>query len=172
MELLFWLPPACAALWFLAGFGNGFLLNSAIGIHQIFPSDGILRFRASTQHFTGNTTIISSIPRLSIYITISNSVLPATTATTVWDPTRSTGINPSHSPISPANPSATAIAGLGPYRIPHTQTPTQPNTFYLSSLFFMIPGTLLRIPDRTGTISAILWATVQHIQSFCLLLVS
>jgi hypothetical protein len=37
MELLFWLLPACAALWFLDGFGNGFLLNSAIGNHPIFP---------------------------------------------------------------------------------------------------------------------------------------
>ena len=115
-QLLVWLLPACAALWFLEGFGNSFLLNSAIGNHQIFPTDNILRFRALTQHFTGSKTNISSIPRLSISTTISNSVIP--TATTLWDPTRSTRINPSHSPISPATPSTAATAACGTDRTP------------------------------------------------------
>ena len=93
MELLFWLLSACAALWFLDVFGNGFWLNSDNGSHEIFSSKNLFRFGAFKQHSTGNN--ISSFATLNIDIFISDIAGSATAAR--LDPILSTEINPSYS---------------------------------------------------------------------------
>ena len=110
MELLLWLIPTCAALWFLEDFGNGFLLNSVIVNLQIFSTDILLRFRALTQHFTRSKSNISSIPRLSIH----TSAAPTTPS---LDPTHSSGIQQksTHSTVYGTVP------GISPTTTPHTQ---------------------------------------------------
>jgi hypothetical protein len=80
MELLFWLLSACAALWFLDVFGNGFLLNSVNGNHQLFFTDNLSRIIAFKQLSTGNQPNISSFASLNIHIS-DNSTAATTTAT-------------------------------------------------------------------------------------------
>jgi hypothetical protein len=90
MEPLFWLLPACASLWFLDGFGNDFLLNSAISNHSIFPRDNLFGFITLKQHSKGNKPNIPAFAILNTHSNISDVVLSATA-------TLSTEINPPHS---------------------------------------------------------------------------
>jgi hypothetical protein len=175
MELLFWLLPACAALWFLYGFGNGLLLNSDNGNHQISSTDNLFRLIAFKQLSTGTQPNISSFANLNIHIS-DNSTAATTTATTStagtpeptyhytttpWGPTHSTEINPSHSVpvISQASiPPTTATAGL-----PNPPwNPTHPGIFDdPAGIPWDSPTHTL--PYRHNLAQPVCWATVQHI---------
>ena len=172
---MFWLLPACAALWFLDGFENGFLLNSAIGNHPIFPSGNLFGFIILKQHSKGNKPNIPDFAILNIHSNISDVVLSATA-------TLSTEINPPHSVpvISPASIPSTTAQQQQDYRIPHTRPLGTNSAQHIThplgtnSAQHIYLGTVddpgipwdppaHTLPYRHDLSQPVCWATVQHL---------
>ena len=163
MELLFWLLSACAALWFLDVFGNGFLLNSVNGSHQLFSTDNLFRLLAFKQLSTGDQPNISSFASLNIDIVISDIAGSATAAR--LDPILSSEINPSYSSVTPTTIPSTPAVGIGfpdpRDRIHPSTNPAQHNNVVLDDP----PTHTLQTGRQHQSQPDVLpvWATAKHV---------
>ena len=128
MELLFWLLSACAALWFLDVFGNGFWLNSDNGSHEIFSSKNLFRFGAFKQHSTGNN--ISSFATLNIDIALyqRHSGFSNSSKTGPHTLNRNQPIlqcNPNNDTVNASSSRNRLSGSQGPHPTIHQPSPTQ-----------------------------------------------